>query len=181
MKSKNISSYFQNKIATELTRSKFKVSMSFINNFQYVSDIFKSAPSSVVTRGILDSKFCWVCSISFWSSVCFIFLGTALSMVLPSKLKTQFHWIKSIYKCVYNISGFTFTPRICPSLLRINSVILPSSHFCRYCLSSNTSTKSFCLALLPFLVYVVFDIFLMTSHILLGIFTKNVQLCFRHV
>ena len=113
-----------------------------------MSEIFNTAPSSVDTWGILDSKFGKFCSISFWSTVCFIFSVTTLFISLQSKLKIRFHWIKSIYRSVYNISGFTqkiFATRIFPSLLGINSVILPSSHFCRGCLSSNINTKSFLL------------------------------------
>ena len=59
-----------------------------------------------------------VCSISFWSSVCFIFLGIALSVVLQHKPKTLFHGIKSIYRLVNNISHFS-QKYLCPLHLSI--------------------------------------------------------------
>ena len=111
-----------------------------------MSEIFNTAPLQLIPETY--SKFGQFYSISFWSTVCFIFLVTKLFIPLQNKLKIRFHWIKSIYRSVYNISGFTqkiFATRIFPSLLGINSVILPSSHFCRGCLSSNTNTKSFLL------------------------------------
>ena len=109
-----------------------------------MSEIFNTNPSSIDTRGILDLKFGYICSMSFWSSVCFIFLVTTLFTALQNKLKICFHSIKSVYRSAYNISSFT-QKTLCPSLLGINSVILPSSHFCRNCLSSNTNTILFLL------------------------------------
>ena len=56
MKSKNTSCYFQHKFSTKSTRRKFTEDMQFIFNFQCVSEIFNTAPSSVDTCAILDSK-----------------------------------------------------------------------------------------------------------------------------
>ena len=129
-----------------------------------MSEIFNTAPLQLIPETY--SKFGQFYSISFWSTVCFIFLVTKLFIPLQNKLKIRFHWIKSIYRSVYNILGFT-QKNLCSSNF---SIITWNKfgYFYQAVISvevvyhQTLTGNHFCLVRLGYSVYVVFDILSMT-------------------
>ena len=142
MKSKNTSCYFQHKFSI----------------FNACEKYLTLPPLQLVLEAYLIRSLAKSAALSFWSSVLFILLVTTLFIVFQSKLNIRFHWIKSIYRLVYNILGF-IQKKSLPLVFfyhYLESVRLfyQTAIFVEVVRHQTLTLNDFCLVQLGFLIYV---------------------------